>query len=227
MSLKTILVVAAIGCLGFSRREIVNAADPEERIPTSHESPEGIAVDLVRAYVLRDFDAFNEARTKSFCEGRTDPVNYYVMFRNSTTLFKGVEPFRETSALSSHGRVVRVYSAQPLTTPKQREVASAFSQGWHKPTLVDVVIEDSRGNEFLHRTIVVKSKRDDLWYARPQLGHHEYLSELLLQLPKSESVKGQIAEAVDDGKEVTPSVRYSRSDNHAVHRSGGSASPDS
>ena len=221
MSFKTIMVVAALGFLGFARRDIVIAADPEERIPTSHESPEGIAVDLVRAYVLRDFDAFNDARTKSFCEGRTDPVNFYVMFRNYTTLFKDGEPFREVSALSSPGRIVRVHSALPLTTAKQREIASEFAHGWPEPTLVDVIIEDRQGNEFLHRTIVVKSKNDGLWYARPQLSAHEYLSERLLQLPKSESVSWQIAEAVDDSKEVTSSIRYNRSVNNAVHTEHG------
>jgi hypothetical protein len=221
LNLTSLLIATALGCFCFSGRDFVNVADSEETIPRSHESPEGIAVDLVRAYVLRDFDAFNEARAKSFCEGRTDPVNFYVMFRNYTTLFKDGVPYRETSPLCSPGRIVRVHSAVSLTTAKHREIASAFSQGWSEPTLVDVVIEDRQGNEFLHRTIVVKSKSDGFWYARPQLGAHEYLAQLLLQLPKSESVLWQIAEAKDDGREVTSSIRYSRSENDVLYLEDG------
>ena len=198
MNLKTILAVSALGCLGLSHKNIVSADEPGESIPTSHASPEGAAADLVHAFVTRDFHAFNEARPKSFCEGPTDPFNYYVMFRNSTKLFKMGESFNETNLPSRLMKISRVYSAQPLTTAKQREIASAFVHGWHEPTLVDVVVEDRQGNEFLHRTIVVKPKDSDKWYAQPQLVAHDYLTELLLQLPKSESVSWQITEVSDD-----------------------------
>ncbi len=201
MNLKTILALSVFVFFGFTQPKIVRADESKESIPKSHDSPEGVAVDLGQAFISRDFHAFNEARAKSFCEVRTDPFNYYVRFRNNTTLFGMGESFNETNLSSPPLRISRVYSAQPLAAIERREISGAFSlSGWIEPTLVDVVIEDRQGNELLHRTIVVKSKSSELWYAQPQLVAHDYLSELLLELPRSESVSWQIAETSDDRK---------------------------
>ncbi|MEM9644542.1 MAG: hypothetical protein AAF989_06080 [Planctomycetota bacterium] len=199
MTLKSVLAVSALGCLVFAHASTAVAGDANDSIPSSHGSPEGAAVDLVRAFMTRDFHAFDEARTKSFCEGRTDPFNFYVRFRNNTTFFSMGESLKETDFPSRLLKICRVYSAQPLKTKEQLSVASAFPvSGYIDPTLVDVVVEDRLGNELLHRTIVVKSKSSGLWYARPRLIGHELLSELLLQLPKSESVSWRIGEGSGD-----------------------------
>ncbi len=168
----------------------VRAGDPR---PTSHESPEGVAADLVQAFISRDFDVFNEARAKDFCEGKTDPVNYYVDFRNSTTLFLNGAPLHEPGFPSRLMRISRVYAARPLVTKEQLSIARAFvGNGWLEPTLVDVVVEDRLGNELLHRTLVVKGRKAGLWYGKPKLFAHDYLVELLQKLPESESVYWQI-----------------------------------
>jgi len=175
----------------LSLHATVQAGNPR---PTSHESPEGAATDLVQAFISRDFHVFNEARAKDFCEGSTDPFNYYVGFRNFTTLFLDGDPLHETSFPSRLMRISRVYSARPLVTKEELTIASAFvGSGWLEPTLVDVLVEDRLGNELLHRTFVVKGRRAGLWYGKPKLIAHDYLEELLQKLPESESVHWQLS----------------------------------
>lgn len=200
MNLKTVLTVSVLSCVGLIQSNIASAGETEKDIPTSHNSPEGVAVDLVQAFITRDFHAFNEARAKSICEGRTDPFNYYVHFCNCTTMFKDGQSFSGVEFSYSLKRVSRVFSAQDsnsLTEKEGRSNVGAFVYGW-STALVDVMVEDRHGNEFLHRTFVVKSEKSGLWYANPKLMKHELLTEMLLQFPKSESVLWQVSEATDD-----------------------------
>ena len=188
MNYQCKVLALAIAFLGCRLSDTSFADNSSDSVPTSHESPEGVATDLVQAFISRDFHGFNEARVKTFCEGRTDPFNYYVGFRNFTTLFISGDPIREVSVPSELLQISCVHSARPLITKEEIEVASAFRVPGLEPTLVDVVIEDRLGNELLHRTIVFKAKDSGLWYAIPQLYTHDYIEKILLKMPKSESV---------------------------------------
>ncbi|MCA9057704.1 MAG: hypothetical protein KDA85_04370, partial [Planctomycetaceae bacterium] len=108
MSCRRTFLAFAILFFGASIAEICCADNQTEGLPTSHESPEGAATDLVQAFIGRDFHAFDEARVKSFCEGRTDPFNRYVDFRRCTTFFNERNPLTELSFPSSLRRLSRV-----------------------------------------------------------------------------------------------------------------------
>jgi len=54
-------------------------------LPTGNSTPEGAATDLVRAFLERDYNRFDAARTRNSCEGRNDSHNYYAFFLQHTT----------------------------------------------------------------------------------------------------------------------------------------------
>lgn len=200
MNWQGMVLSLAIAFFGFNLSEACRADRSTDSAPTSRKSPEGVATDLVQSFISRDFHGFNDVRAKHVCEGRTDPFNFYVGFRNFTTLFMNGEPLHEAGFPSQLMRISRVYAARPLKTKEDLEVAGAFRLGWH-PTLVDVVIEDRLGNELLHRTLAFKANKDsELWYAQPQLYTHDYLNELLMKLPKSELVLWQPVESSQRSK---------------------------
>ena len=74
-------VVVLICCafvIGTSRSP--SRASTAENFPTGPNSPEGIALDLVRAYIAKDARLFHDRRCKVSCENAFDVKSAYETF---------------------------------------------------------------------------------------------------------------------------------------------------
>ncbi|WP_345322174.1 hypothetical protein [Novipirellula rosea] len=156
--------------------------------PTGNSTPEGAATDLVRAFIDRDFDRFNAARTKNSCEGRNDPHNYYAAFLQHTTLIGDTGQTAQPDSLNEPDRISRVYKARYLPHDElELDIRTHWIAiyGRSDRSLVDVAVSNEAGDEFLHRTIVYKATTNGKWYAHAQLNHDDHLHNLAALQPKS------------------------------------------
>lgn len=68
-------LICCVGTITSSNEQLASKA--ADIFPTGHTSPEGAACDLMRAYMSKDADLFEERRCKQSCEGSLDPTIAY------------------------------------------------------------------------------------------------------------------------------------------------------
>jgi hypothetical protein len=159
-TLTTIACAFLMACCVFAaddaKTKIKVAADG---FPSGHDTPEGVACDLARAFIKRDTTLFTNTCLKLY--GPAD----YVRFVTNTVAGMKAEDAKKEPSPGGPKSIGKVFVARHL-----RENGPA-SYGYATFSFQDVMFVDvgvllHNGERSLNRTLVIKD-RDGKWYAHP------------------------------------------------------------
>jgi len=126
--------------------------------PAGSATPEGAAMNLIRAYIRRDYRLFNQTRDVPMCEGYNDPANRYVEFLRFTSFSSGSKAYNLETMPCELTEISKVYAARSFAPVNEEEKSTwAITLQLHLLTdqrFVDVIATGSDGREYLHRTVV-------------------------------------------------------------------------
>lgn len=189
MLLRTILPCCAAVAMSLLVIGLDAADDPPQPVhakadacPSGIATPEGVAADMVRAFIDRDSKVFNNSRYIRMCEGRDNPAKYYAAFLENASFANGSEVFNIDDLPNPLQRISKVFSARSVAPPDEASKAtwqqSLAFMSLEDRMFVDVVAVDSTGTEFVHRTVVEKHV-GGAWFAVPPLSTPHWHSETL------------------------------------------------
>jgi len=138
--------------------------------PVGHETPEGVAADLARAFIGRDVNLFDDTCIKPFTGGQSREE--YSAFLKET-----VENIRnEAQRKESVGpkEILKVFAARSLS--RNGPASYGFAAfGFQDVKFVDVLTLLHNGKKHENRTLVIKDKAGK-WYVHPLPGSSPLLS---------------------------------------------------
>jgi hypothetical protein len=138
----------------------------KDGFPSGHNTPEGAACDLARAFIKHDAALFSSARVR-----RYGPQEYETFLADTVAQMKAAKKAGVTDGPQAIGKV---FAARHL----KQKGAAAFGQtsyGFQDVMFVDVGVMLKNGSHSLFRTLVIKDK-DGKWYANPMPGASPRLS---------------------------------------------------
>lgn len=152
------------------------AADPEkvdsgkpplkvlaDGFPAGHDSPEGVAGDLARAFIHRDFALFQSSSIKPFGGGESKAE--YEKFMEDVKAGMRAEAAKPEPSPGGPKSISKVYAARHLSMNGPASAGYAMFN-FHDIMFVDVVATLHNGKETLIRTMVIKSAQGQ-WFAHP------------------------------------------------------------
>jgi hypothetical protein len=154
--------------------------------PAGHDSPEGVATDLARAFIKRDFALFESSAIKPFGGGESRK-NYEKFIAG---VKEGIKAETERKEPSPGGpkSIAKVYAARHLSLNGPASAGYAMFD-FHDIMFVDVVAILQNGKETLIRTMVVKTAKGQ-WFAHPAPHTAKLLSVGLNDEKPSETLFG-------------------------------------
>lgn len=165
--MKTFTVIAyllmAAGC-GFA----ADAAKPtikvaDDGFPAGHDTPEGVACDLARAFIKRDTTLLTNTCIKLYAGGK-GPEDY-AKFLQSTVESMKKEAAKKEPSLRGPKSIGKVFAARHLSKNGPASYGYAAFD-FQDIMFVDVGVFLYDGRHSLNRTWVIKD-RDGKWYAHP------------------------------------------------------------
>jgi hypothetical protein len=132
--------------------------------PAGHETPEGAACDLARAYISRDASLFTNTCVRLYEKG-TGP-DAYAKFLKATASTMESEKAKHVTATVGPKAIGKVFAARPLS----KDGPAAFGKSEYEfkdVRFVDVGAHLADGRRSLTRTMVILD-RDGKWYVHPQ-----------------------------------------------------------
>ena len=131
--------------------------------PAGHDTPEGAACDLVRAFIQRDAKLFGETCVRPFAQANSR--DEYSAFLKKTAAEMSKEAKRKEPSPGGPKTIAKVFAARSLS----RTGPASF--GWAAFDFQDVKFVDvgailHNGKRHLNRTLVVQDKAGN-WYAHP------------------------------------------------------------
>lgn len=178
-------VLAVVSCKPASKESgtATKSAKPRLKLvadgfPAGHDSPEGVACDLVRAFIQRDASLFTNTCVRLYGGGKGPAA--YAEFLLATEQSIRAEAERTESPRGPKS-IGKVYAARALTQGGPASYGYA-AFGFQEVKFVDVGVHLHDGNRTLNRTMVIKD-RDGKWYVHP----HPVASPLLSQGLNEES----------------------------------------
>jgi hypothetical protein len=161
--MKTFMTVACLfltACCAYgaddAKPTIKVAADG---YPFGHDTPEGAACDLARAFIERDTTLFTNTRLRSY-----GPAEYDEFLTNIIASMKSEAAKAEPSP-EGPKTLAKVFAARYLSKNGPASFGYA-AYGFQSVMFVDVKALLYNGGHFLCRTLVIKDK-DGKWYADP------------------------------------------------------------
>ena len=161
----TCLLVLAYQCIAAepatrptTKPTIEVAADG---FPSGHETPEGAACDLARAFIKCDDTLFSKTCVRLYANG-TGP-SAYVKFRDDT--IKAIKEAKGNEARGGPKKIGKVFAARHLSQSGPASYGYA-SFDFQDLMFVDVGVFLQDDKRSLNRTLVIKD-RDGLWYVHP------------------------------------------------------------
>lgn len=131
--------------------------------PSGHETPEGAATDLGRAFINKDVKAFENACIRPY--GGGEARQEYEKFLNDVTSSIRAEKERTSPSPEGPKAIGKVFAARHLRVSGPASYGNtAFS--FQDIAFVDVGALLHNGAQVLNRTLVIKD-RDGKWYAHP------------------------------------------------------------
>ena len=166
--IKTLTTLLCILSVGFCSLAADNTAKPKLKVaadgfPSGHDTPEGAACDLARAFIKRDVSLFTNTCIKPYAGGKGPPD--YVAFLKSTAEGMKAEAVRKDEPSRGPKAIGKVFAARHLTNN------GPASYGYAAFDFQDIMFVDVgallHGDErALNRTMVIKD-RDGKWYVHP------------------------------------------------------------
>jgi hypothetical protein len=131
--------------------------------PAGHDSPEGAACDLARAFIKRDHALFTETCIKLYERG-TGPDDYATFLQSTVESIKE-EAARAVPSPGGPKEIGKVFAARPLTKNGPSSFGYA-AYGFQQIQFVDVGMFLHNRERSINRTLVIKDK-EGKWYAHP------------------------------------------------------------
>jgi hypothetical protein len=167
--MKIFSIIACIGlvaCGAFAADDIKGkptlkvAADG---LPEGHETPEGAACDLARAFIKRDDALFTKTCIRLYAGGK-GPEDY-AKFLQSTVESMKAEAAKAEPSPGGPKSIGKVFAARHLS--KNGPASFGYAAfGFLDIMFVDVGVLLQNGERRLNRTLVIKDK-DGKWYVDP------------------------------------------------------------
>jgi hypothetical protein len=132
-------------------------------LPSGHDSPEGVACDLARAFIKRDVGLFTNTCIRLYSGGESRS-NYQSFLEARIQTIKDEVAKKEPSPFGPKS-IGKLYAARHLSMEGPASYAYA-SFGFQDVMFVDVGIYAYNGERSITRTLVIKD-RDGKWYAHP------------------------------------------------------------
>ena len=131
--------------------------------PSGHETPEGAACDLARAFINRDASLFITTCIRPYAGDNGPPE--YVAFLKSTVESIRAEAARKEAPPRGPKSIGKVFAARSLSSDGPASYGYA-SFGFQEIKFVDVGVLLQSEKRALNRTLVIKD-RDGRWYVHP------------------------------------------------------------
>jgi len=151
-------------------------------LPAGHDTPEGAACDLARAFIQRDAKLFQETCIRPYNGGKG--LADYTKFLKATAESIQEEAARKEPSPGGPKSIGKVFAARRLSRDGPASYGStAFD--FEDVMFVDVGVILHNGSRMLNRTLVIKD-RDHKWYVHPAPQISPLLSWGLNEESKSE-----------------------------------------
>jgi hypothetical protein len=131
--------------------------------PTGHDTPEGVACDLARAFITRDVNLFEETCIKPFTGGKS--YEEYSAFLQRTVESIKQEAARTVPSPGGPRVIGKVFAARHLTQGGPTSYGYAAFD-FREVMFVDVGVFLQNGRQYLNRTLVIKD-RAGKWHVHP------------------------------------------------------------
>jgi hypothetical protein len=156
--------------------------------PSGHDSPEGVASDLARAFIKRDYSLFESSCIKPFGEGesRKDYEKFIAGVKDGMK----AEAERKEPSPGGPKAIAKIYAARHLSMNGPASAGYAMFD-FHDIMFVDVVATLHNGKETLIRTMVIKTAKGQ-WFAHPAPHTAQLLSMGLNDEKPSEKLFGDV-----------------------------------
>lgn len=164
---KTLVALVCVAAAAFCGASEAQNIKPKLKVaadgfPSGHDTPEGVASDLERAFIRNDVALFSETCIGLYSGG--GPAQYDEFMRKRIDSIK-LEAARKEPSPTWPEAVDKVFAARHLSTSGPASYGySAF--GFQDVMFVDVIVRLRNGSRVLHRTLVIQEK-DNKWYAHP------------------------------------------------------------
>lgn len=163
------IAVCSIAADKTDRPKLKVAADG---FPSGHETPEGVACDLARAFIKRDVALFTNTCLRPFGGGEAR-TNYQEFLEAAIQSIKQEATKKEPSP-GGPKSISKVHAARYLSLNGPASFGyAAFN--FHDVMFVDVKVLLHNGKGWLVRTLVIK-KNDGKWFVHPAPALHSLLS---------------------------------------------------
>ena len=134
-----------------------------DSFPSGHDTPEGAACDLARAFIEHDAGLFTQTCIRVYGGGKG--ASDYAAFLKSTVENIKAEAARKDAPPRGPKSIGKVFAARSLSKNGPASYGyAAFS--FQEVMFVDVGVVLHDGNRALNRTMVIKDK-DGKWYVHP------------------------------------------------------------
>jgi hypothetical protein len=143
-----------------AKPKLIVAADG---LPRGHDSPEGAACDLARAYIKSDDKLFADTCIQPYGGGQGREK--YTNFLQSNEHLMMQERAKKAPTPNKPYQIGKVYAARHLSMNGPVSLGYA-AYGYQDLMFVDVGVYLVNGERELNRTLVIKAK-DGKWYAHP------------------------------------------------------------
>jgi hypothetical protein len=164
-ALAMFILIAAVALYGFAlpkdkKPKLKVAADG---FPAGHDTPEGVASDLSRAFINHNVALFSDTCIGLYA-GHKGPVEYDNFMRATIANLEQKATSKEQLP-SEPKAIAKVFAARHLSRNGPVSYGYAIFD-FQDLMFVDVLVELSNGMHKLNRTLVIKQK-DGKWYAHP------------------------------------------------------------
>lgn len=162
------------------------AAKPELKVapdgfPSGHDTPEGAACDLARAFIRRDVALFTNTCVRVYSTG-TSGSNYTAFLRGTIATMRA-EAARKAPSPDGPKTIGKVFAAQHLSKSGPVSYGQATFK-FQDIMFVDVGVYLYNGSHALVRTLLIKDYNGK-WYVHPDPDVSPLLSAGLNNEPKS------------------------------------------
>jgi hypothetical protein len=159
-----VLCIGAAGLTGLADEKdkpvIKVSADG---FPTGHDTPEGAACDLARAFIKLDVKLFQDTCIKPFSGGKSREE--YTAFLKETAEAIKKEAGRKEPPPDGPKAIAKLFAARALSHKGPVNYGKT-TFGFQDVQFVDVGVVLHNDKKYLNRTLVIKDKSGK-WYAHP------------------------------------------------------------
>ena len=166
--MKILLAIVCVMVAAFSAFSAVEAK-PKLKVaadgfPAGHDTPEGVACDLARAFINHDAVLFTNTCIRPFGSSETFGTNYETFLKNVVQSMKE-EGARSEPSPGAPKAITKVFAARHLSARGPDSLAYALFD-FRGVMFVDMKTSRVNGDTSAYRIFVLKD-RDAKWYVYP------------------------------------------------------------